>query len=162
MVVVVVVGTACHWAYRVKSAVWLCDSPAVIWVPPEAAVCQPVKVYPVRVGSVGSVVIEPPVVVVASPSVTVEPPWLSYVILSEVDIEYTRTCPALVPFPSFKGAPIATLVPSEDNDTDHPDLSPRSGLPAVSPLMSAPSCDQVPLEYWCTRTCPALVPFPSF
>ena len=121
---VVVVGTACHWAYNVKLVDWPWSSPAVIWVPPEVAVYQPVKVYPVRVGSVGSVVIEPPVVVVASPSVTVEPPWLSYVILSEVDIEYTRTCPALVPFPSFKGAPIATLVPSEDNDTDHPDLSP--------------------------------------
>jgi len=67
VVVVVVVGTACHWAYRVKSAVWLCDSPAVIWVPPEAAVCQPGKVYPVRVVLVGSVVIEPLLVEVASP-----------------------------------------------------------------------------------------------
>ena len=44
VVVVVVVGTTCHWAYRVKSAVWLCAAPAVIWVPPEAAVYQPVNV----------------------------------------------------------------------------------------------------------------------
>lgn len=48
-------------------------------MPFDAAVYQPVKVYPVRVGSVGSVVIELPVVVVVSPSVTSEPPWLSYV-----------------------------------------------------------------------------------
>ena len=44
VVVVVVVGTACHWAYRVKSAVWLCASPAVISLPPEAAVYQPLNV----------------------------------------------------------------------------------------------------------------------
>ena len=42
VVVVVVAGTACHWAYRVKSAVWLCPC-GVIWVPPDAAVYQPVK-----------------------------------------------------------------------------------------------------------------------
>ena len=140
------VGRACPWAYRVKSAVWLCDSPAVIWVPPEAAVCQPVKVYPVRVGSVGSVVIEPPAVVVASPSVTVEPPWLSYVILSEVDIEYIRTCPTrALPgmVPSFAGAPTASCVPSDDNATEAPELS-----YAASPSMSDPSCDHAPLEYW--------------
>ena len=77
MVVVVVVGTACHWAYKVKSAVWLCAVPAVMWVPPDAAVYQPVNVKPVRVGSVGSVVIEPPAIEVESPSVTVEPPSLS-------------------------------------------------------------------------------------
>ena len=66
-----------HWAYRVKSAVWLCAVPAVISLPPDAAVNQPLNVYPVRVGSVGSVAIEPPAVVVASPSVTSEPSWLS-------------------------------------------------------------------------------------
>ena len=60
-----------HWAYRVKSLVWPCAVPAVIWVPPEAAVYQPVNVYPSRVGSVGSVEMDPPVVVVVSPSVTV-------------------------------------------------------------------------------------------
>ena len=77
VVVVVVAGKACQWAYRVKSPVWPWLSPALIWVPPDVAVYQPLKVYPVRVGSVGSVAIAPPVVVVASPSVTVEPPWLS-------------------------------------------------------------------------------------
>ena len=66
----------CHWAYRVKSLVWLWAAPAVSSVPPDAAVYQPLNVYPVRVGSVGSVAIDPPVVVVASPSVTFEPPWL--------------------------------------------------------------------------------------
>ena len=42
--VVVVVGFAVHWAYSVKSAVWLWAEPAVIWVPSDAAVNQPAKV----------------------------------------------------------------------------------------------------------------------
>ena len=50
-----------------------------------------------------------------------------------VEIEYTRTCPALVPFPSFAGAPTATLVPSDDNDIERPNWS-----PAASPSISAP------------------------
>ena len=44
VVVVVVVGVAVHWAYNVKSAVWLWAEPAVIWVPSDAAVNQPAKV----------------------------------------------------------------------------------------------------------------------
>ena len=39
--VVVVVGFAVHWAYNVKSAVWLCAALLVISVPPDAAVNQP-------------------------------------------------------------------------------------------------------------------------
>ena len=35
---------AAHWAYRVKSAVWLCAVLAVIWVPPDVAVYQPLNV----------------------------------------------------------------------------------------------------------------------
>ena len=44
VVVVVVVGVAVHWAYNVKSAVWLWAEPAVIWVPSDAAVNQPANV----------------------------------------------------------------------------------------------------------------------
>ena len=47
MVVVVgmvVVGFAVHWAYTVKSAVWLCAALEVISVPPDAAVNQPANV----------------------------------------------------------------------------------------------------------------------
>ena len=47
---------------------------------------------------------------------------------------YTRTCPALLPFPLLSGAPIATTVPSDDNDTEVPDSS-----RAASPMMSDPN-----------------------
>ena len=76
-VVVVVVGFAVHWAYNVKSAVWLCTALVVISVPLIAAVNQPANVWPSRVGSAGSALMVPPTVVVASPPDTAEPPWLS-------------------------------------------------------------------------------------
>ena len=44
VVVVVVVGFAVHWAYSVKSAVWLCAALVVIPAPPDAAVNQPANV----------------------------------------------------------------------------------------------------------------------
>ena len=44
VVVVVVVGFAVHWAYSVKSAVWLWAALVVISVPSDAAVNQPLKV----------------------------------------------------------------------------------------------------------------------
>ena len=34
--------------------------------------------------------------------------------------EYILVCPALLPFPSLPIAPMATLVPSLDKETDHP------------------------------------------
>tara|TARA_R110002153_G_scaffold220341_2_gene372809 strand:+ start:584 stop:904 length:321 start_codon:yes stop_codon:yes gene_type:complete len=45
--------------------------------------------------------------------------------------EYTRAWPALVPVPSLYFAPIATRVPSEDIDTDHPDWS-YAASPSIS------------------------------
>ena len=69
----------------------------------------------------GRAVITPPTVVAASPSDTAEPPWLSYVMLSVVTIEYTRTWPAKLPLSSFPKAPIARIVPSDDNDTELPE-----------------------------------------
>ena len=44
VVVVVDVGFDVHWAYNVKSAVWLCAALLVISVPPDAAVNQPANV----------------------------------------------------------------------------------------------------------------------
>ena len=52
---------------------------------------------------------------------------------------------------------MATRVPSEDIDTDHPDLS-----YAASPSISAPTWVHVPLLSSYTRTWPASVPVPSF
>ena len=52
-----------------------------------------------------------------------------------VVIEYTRTCPASTPVSLLMSAPTATLVPSDDNDTDRPERS-----PSASPSMSAPFC----------------------
>eukprot|EP00982_Pelagococcus_subviridis_P007899 30773-Pelagococcus_subviridis.AAC.4 len=51
-------------------------------------------------------------------------------------------------------------MPSFDNDTaeDRPDDS----SPAASPSMSSPSCVHAFDSYRYTRTCPALVPVPSF
>lgn len=43
----------------------------------------------------------------------------------------TRTCPALVPAPSFVIAPMATLLPSDDNETERPDWS-YSASPSIS------------------------------
>jgi hypothetical protein len=48
---------------------------------------------------------------------------------------YTRTWPEASPFPSFLCAPIAIMLPSEERDTEIPDLS-----PAASPSMSLPTC----------------------
>ena len=67
----------------------------------------------------------------ASPSMS-EPTWDHDPLLSE----YTRTWPAS---PSLPRAPIATRVPSEDIDTDHPDSS-----LAASPSMSEPTWDHAP------------------
>ena len=44
VVVVVVVGFATHWAYSVKSVVWLCATSVMISEPPDAAVNQPANV----------------------------------------------------------------------------------------------------------------------
>ena len=55
-----------------------------------------------------------------------------------------------VPVPSFLVAPIATRVPSEDIDTEHPEKS-----PAASPSMSAPTWVHVPPLSAYTRTWPA-------
>ena len=44
VVVVVDVGFDVHWAYSVKSAVWLCATSVMISVPPDAAVNQPANV----------------------------------------------------------------------------------------------------------------------
>ena len=38
-----------------------------------------------------------------------------------VVIEYTRTCPAKGAVPPFQAAPIPSLAPSDDNDTDRPE-----------------------------------------
>ena len=46
----VVGGVAVQWAYKVKFAVWVTALAAVTCVPPVAAVNQPAKVYPARVG----------------------------------------------------------------------------------------------------------------
>ena len=69
---------------------------------------------------------------------------------------YTRTWPADVPLPSFPVAPIATRVPSEDIDTDVPELSLEA-----SPSISAPTWVQAPPLSEYTRTWPALEPLPS-
>ena len=139
VVAMVVVGFAVHWAYTVKSAVWLCAASEVISVPPDAAVNQPANVYPSRVGSLGSTSMVPPLVVVASPSDTAEPPWLSYVMFRVVTIEYTLTWPALLP-----AAPMATIDPSDDNETETPDES-----YAASPSISVPNwVHAVPFHPW--------------
>ena len=49
--------------------------------------------------------------------------------------EYTRTCPAEMPFSSLKGLLIATRVPSEDIDSEYPDKSSKA-----SPSISGPIC----------------------
>ena len=58
-----------------------------------------------------------------------EPIWV------HVDALYshTRTCPASYPVPWFLYAPIATLDPSEDMATSHPEWS-----PVLSPSISCP------------------------
>ena len=48
---------------------------------------------------------------------------------------YTLTWPEFDPFPSFPSAPTAKTVPSDDNETDNPDLS-----SAASPSISEPIC----------------------
>ena len=45
-----------------------------------------------------------------------------------------RTCPLRAPLPSFRGAPIATTVPSEERLTEYPDRS-----EAASPSISLPT-----------------------
>ena len=70
---------------------------------------------------------------------------------------YTLTWPALLALPSFRYAPIATVVPSEDKETLPPD---RSSL--ASPSMSSPSLVQADPFQLYTLTCPALLPLPSF
>ena len=69
---------------------------------------------------------------------------------------YTLTCPASLPVPSLWTAPIATMDPSLDKETEVPDWS-----LAASPSISLPSCVHVPLTFWYTLTCPALLPLPS-
>eukprot|EP00982_Pelagococcus_subviridis_P004526 29218-Pelagococcus_subviridis.AAC.4 len=64
-----------------------------------------------------------------------DPTWVQVPPLSE----YTRTWPAESPAPSFKRAPIATRVPSEDIDTEYPEKSYSAspsivGVGAFSPL----------------------------
>ena len=68
---------------------------------------------------------------------------------------YTRTCPESVLVPSLYGAPIATIVPSPDNDTEYPKLS-----PPLSPSISLPNWthNDVVLLYSYTRACPESVP----
>ena len=75
----------------------------------------------------------------------------------------TRVCPLPppLPFPPLPYAPIATVSPSEDNETELPDRS-----PLVSPSMSLPICSHIFFD-WIhlnTRVCPRLLvvmPFPS-
>ena len=75
----------------------------------------------------------------------------------EIHEEYTLTCPAKFPLPSFRGAPTATIFPFEDIDTDLPDIS--SG---ASPSISDPSFIQVPFSILYILTCPDCVPLASF
>ena len=79
------------------------------------------------------VVVGPTVVVVGATVVVVSA--IVVVVGVLVVIEYTRTCPASTPVSLLMSAPTATLVPSDDNDTDRPERS-----PSASPLMSAPFC----------------------
>ena len=73
---------------------------------------------------------------------------------------YTRTCPALEPFPLLNSAPIATIVPSAERLTEYPLKS-----VGASPSMSAPRCfhwfGKSGVFHSYTRTCPAFEPFPS-
>ena len=69
---------------------------------------------------------------------------------------YTLTWPASLPLPSFFRAPMATIVPSEDRDTEYPEWS-----FAASPSISAPSCTQVPELSSYTLTWPASLPLSS-
>ncbi len=68
---------------------------------------------------------------------------------------YIRTWPASLPASSLPLAPMATLLPSEERDTEYPDWS-----PAASPSISDPTCTQTPLESLYIRTWPALIPVP--
>ena len=77
------------------------------------------------------VVVGPTVVVVGATVVVVSA--IVVVVGVLVVIEYTRTCPASTPVSLLMSAPTATLVPSDDNDTDRPERS-----PSASPSISAP------------------------
>jgi hypothetical protein len=68
---------AVHCAYRVKLEVWPCAYGNEMALPPEAAVNQPAKEYPARVGDPGEDAIDPPLTVV--PPAMELPPCESYV-----------------------------------------------------------------------------------
>ena len=82
---------------------------------------------------VGATVVVGAVVVGATVVVVVVVGAIVVVVGVLVVIEYTRTCPESAPFPSFLVAPIARIVPSDDNDTGDPEKS-----PSASPSISAP------------------------
>ena len=86
----------------------------------------------------------------ASPSIS-----LPNCVHTPPDSEYIRTCPASFPFPSFLVAPMATLLPSDDNETEIPDRS-----SAASPSISLPIWVHSPPDSEYIRTCPALMPVP--
>ena len=51
------------------------------------------------------------------------PPNCFHPSASFVSLSYTRTCPDTLPLASLPTAPIATIDPSLDNDSDHPEVS---------------------------------------
>ena len=73
-----------HCAYSVKFEVWPCTHGNEMALPPDAAVNQPAKAYPVRVGVRAAAVaaeIDPPVIVLLFE--TALPPCESYVTVNE-------------------------------------------------------------------------------